>query len=73
LHCAGALVTLPIYFVNIFFDEQTPQALATAIEKFESMEDAFNVRDVFTGWTAQFSKDEFKKRILSVIDERRII
>jgi glycosyltransferase involved in cell wall biosynthesis len=69
----GALDTIKENATGIFFDEQTPEALASAIAKFESMEASFGDRDVFTEWTAQFSKDEFKKRVRSVIDERRRI
>jgi glycosyltransferase involved in cell wall biosynthesis len=69
----GVLDTVKENVTGIFFDEQTPQALVAAIEKFESMEQHFTDRAVFCEWTRQFSKDEFVKRVRSIVDERRRI
>jgi glycosyltransferase involved in cell wall biosynthesis len=67
----GALDTVKENVTGIFFDEQTPQSLAEAIEKFETTESRFADREAFTRHVEQFSKDEFKKRVARIVAERK--
>jgi hypothetical protein len=57
---------------GLFFDEQTPESLIGAIERFETAEKegVFGCRNTFTEHVRHFSADAFKERIRKVITER---
>jgi len=59
----GALDTVHDGKTGLFFDEQTPESLAAAILRFESAEDSFTDRSVFTEHVKKFSKEAFKERV----------
>jgi glycosyltransferase involved in cell wall biosynthesis len=67
----GVLDTVKENVTGIFFDEQAPSSLAAALDKFESMEDRFTDRDVFTGQAKQFSKAAFLERVKKIIAEQK--
>jgi glycosyltransferase involved in cell wall biosynthesis len=67
----GALDTVKDGVTGLFFDEQTPQSLAAALERFESLEGAFADRAAFTAHAARFSKEAFKERVGKIIAERK--
>jgi glycosyltransferase involved in cell wall biosynthesis len=69
----GVLDTIKENVTGIFFDEQTPAALIQALDRFEAMEKNFSNREVFTEQVRQFSREAFKERIKSIIDERKRI
>ncbi|GMO50522.1 MAG: glycosyltransferase [Termitinemataceae bacterium] len=67
----GVMDTLLENKTCIFFEEQTPAALNTAIEYFESCKEKFDDRTVFTNHVQQFSKAAFKDRIIKIIKEHK--
>ncbi|MDR0402599.1 MAG: glycosyltransferase [Treponema sp.] len=67
----GVLDTVKENVTGLFFDEQNPASLAKAIERFETMEDAFGNREAFTAHVKQFSREAFKERISRIIGERK--
>ncbi|MHC6201926.1 glycosyltransferase [Breznakiellaceae bacterium SP9] len=67
----GVLDTVTENVTGIFFDEQTPEALAGAITAFESMEGRFADREAFTAHVQQFSKEAFSKRFEELVAQRR--
>jgi glycosyltransferase involved in cell wall biosynthesis len=67
----GVLDTVRENVTGIFFDEQTPASLIQAMDKFETMEAQFSDREQFTRHVQQFSKEEFKSRIVRIIAERK--
>jgi glycosyltransferase involved in cell wall biosynthesis len=67
----GVLDTVKENVTGIFFDEQTPESLIKALDKFESLENIFSDREQFTNHVRQFSKEAFKNKISRVIEERR--
>ncbi|GHV02248.1 glycosyl transferase [Spirochaetia bacterium] len=67
----GVLDTVKENITGIFFDEQTPAALVQAMDRFETMEAQFSDRVPFTNHVQQFSKEEFKSRIVRIIAERK--
>jgi glycosyltransferase involved in cell wall biosynthesis len=67
----GVLDTVKENVTGIFFDEQTPASLIQALDRFEGIEGQFRNRELFAGQVRQFSKEEFKKRVQKIIDERR--
>jgi glycosyltransferase involved in cell wall biosynthesis len=67
----GVLDTVKENVTGLFFDEQTPASLVRALDRFETMGDAFSGREVFTAQVRQFSREAFKERIQSIINERR--
>jgi glycosyltransferase involved in cell wall biosynthesis len=69
-HDGGALDTVKDGVTGIFFDEQTPESLISALDYFETNL-KFHDRNVFTEHVRQFSKEVFKERIQRVIEERR--
>jgi glycosyltransferase involved in cell wall biosynthesis len=66
----GALDTVKENVTGIFFDEQTADSLAAAIERFETMVGQFADRAAFTAHVKQFSKEAFRTRIAGLIAER---
>jgi glycosyltransferase involved in cell wall biosynthesis len=69
----GALDTVKENVTGLFFDEQTPESLIVAMERFEKNEEQFANRSQFTSHVQQFSKDEFKKRIQRVLEKKEIM
>ena len=60
----GAIDTVIPGKTGVFFERQTPESLADAINRFEKMQ--FVVDNLFTN-SQKFSKEVFKKRILDAI------
>jgi glycosyltransferase involved in cell wall biosynthesis len=69
----GALETVKENVTGLFFDEQTPQSLIEAMNKFEQNEVTFSNRELFTSHVQQFSKAAFIERVRRVLDERERI
>jgi len=71
----GALDTVKENITGIFFDEQSPESLINAIERFEALEadGAFKDRELFSNHVRQFSREAFKERVKKIIDERKRI
>ena len=69
----GALDTIAENITGIFFDEQTPQSLISAMDKFEQNEVTFTGREVFNNHVRQFSKAAFIQRVRRIIDEKKRI
>ncbi|QQO09793.1 glycosyltransferase [Breznakiella homolactica] len=67
----GVLDTVKENVTGLFFEEQTPMSLIKAMDAFESMEPRFQDREQFAAHVQQFSKDEFIRRMNSIIEERR--
>ena len=68
----GALETIKDGVTGIFFNEQTPESLITALDYFEKN---FNTpdRDVFNEHVQKFSTDTFKEKFQNVLNERKRI
>ena len=69
----GALDTVKENVTGIFFNEQTPQSLISAMDFFEKNEVTFKDRQLFINHVQGFSKAEFILRIKSVLEERAYI
>ena len=69
----GVLDTVTENVTGIFFDEQTPQSLISAMDKFEQNEVTFTGREVFNNHVRQFSKEAFIQRVRRIIDEKKRI
>lgn len=70
----GALDTVKENITGIFFDQQTPESLIDALERFESLPpDTFADRQQFTNHVQQFSREAFIERIQQVVSERKRI
>jgi glycosyltransferase involved in cell wall biosynthesis len=69
----GARDTIRENVTGIFFDEQTPDSLIKALDRFELVESAFLERGPFRSHVRQFSREKFKERILKIIEERKRI
>jgi glycosyltransferase involved in cell wall biosynthesis len=69
----GAVETVKENATGLFFDEQTPQSLIDAMNKFEQNEAAFNNRELFNSHVRQFSKTAFFENIRRILDERKRI
>jgi glycosyltransferase involved in cell wall biosynthesis len=67
----GVLDTVKENVTGLFFDEQNPASLISAMERFEAMEDTFKDREAFSAHVRQFSREAFKERISRIIGERR--
>ena len=67
----GALETVKENVTGIFFDEQTSSSLQLAINKFESMRDQFNDRDLFRAHVQNFSNNVFMEKMSKIIFERK--
>ena len=66
----GALDTIKENVTGIFFDEQTPDSLITAMDRFEKEFIKYD-RSIFNEHVKQFSKTAFIERIQRVINERK--
>jgi glycosyltransferase involved in cell wall biosynthesis len=64
----GVLDTVKENVTGIFFDEQTAESLAGALDEFESGRCKLGSRAEFTAQAARFSKAAFKERILRVVE-----
>lgn len=69
----GALDTVKENITGLFFDEQTPESLISAMEIFEKTEVTFKDRGLFNSHVQQFSKSAFIERIRRVLEEKRRI
>jgi len=69
----GALETVKENVTGLFFDEQTPQSLIVAMERFEQNEVTFKTRELFNVHVQQFSKAAFIERVRRVLDEKKRI
>jgi len=69
----GALETVKENVTGLFFDEQTPQSLIAAMERFERNEVTFKTRQLFNEHVQQFSKFAFLGRIRSILEEKKRI
>jgi len=69
----GVLDTVKENITGIFFDEQSPESLIKAIDRFEAMETdgTFAAREAFSNHVRQFSREAFKERVQKIIDERK--
>ncbi|MDR2758265.1 MAG: glycosyltransferase [Spirochaetaceae bacterium] len=67
----GVLDTVKENVTGLFFDEQTPDSLTAALDKFEALEDNFTNRRQFTEQVKQFSREEFIRRVGRIIAERK--
>ncbi|MDR2479579.1 MAG: glycosyltransferase, partial [Treponema sp.] len=67
----GALDTVLENVTGIFFDEQTPESLIAAMDRFETNEGLFNDRLKFSAHVQQFSRAAFIERMRKVIDEKK--
>jgi glycosyltransferase involved in cell wall biosynthesis len=69
----GALDTVKENVTGVFFDEQTPEALIAAMDRFEKNEALFTNREIFSVHVSQFSKAAFIERIQKIIAEKKRI
>jgi len=69
----GAVETIKENVTGFFFDEQTPESLIAAIDRFEYNEVQFSGRDAFKNHVQQFSKSAFIERMHRVLEEKRRI
>jgi glycosyltransferase involved in cell wall biosynthesis len=67
----GALDTVRENVTGLFFDEQTPESLAAAMDRFEANEALFADRAAFSAHVSQFSKAAFIGRVQRIVDERK--
>jgi glycosyltransferase involved in cell wall biosynthesis len=66
----GALDTVKEGVTGLFFNEQTPESLVAAMEKFEKSEVTFYNRKMFNEHVQQFSRTAFIERIRRILEER---
>jgi glycosyltransferase involved in cell wall biosynthesis len=66
----GAVDSIEDMVTGVFFDEQTPESLVKAIEKFESLEYRFSDRSPFTDHVNRFSRESFKQGMIHIIEEK---
>jgi len=69
----GAVETVQENVTGIFFDEQTPESLIKAMDRFEQIEVTFRERRLFNNHVRQFSKSAFIDRMHRVLEEKRRI
>jgi len=69
----GALDTVKENVTGVFFDEQTPESLAKAIESFELNEGLFRDREPFKNHALKFSKAAFIERLRRTLEKRERI
>jgi glycosyltransferase involved in cell wall biosynthesis len=67
----GALDTVKENVTGIFFDEQTPQSLIDAMDRFEKNEGLFSDRAAFSAHARQFSRAAFIERLRKIIEQRK--
>ncbi|PIV81134.1 glycosyl transferase [bacterium CG17_big_fil_post_rev_8_21_14_2_50_64_8] len=64
---AGGILDTQTDETAVFFDEQTPEAVAAAVRTFMEREGGFSA-DALRANAARFSRDEFKRRFKAVVD-----
>jgi glycosyltransferase involved in cell wall biosynthesis len=69
----GAHETVKENVTGLFFDEQTPESLINAMDRFEKNADIFSDRTQFSSHVQQFSKAAFIERVKKIIDEKKRI
>jgi len=69
----GAVETVKENVTGIFFDEQTPESLIKAMDRFEQIEVTFRERRLFNSHVQQFSKAAFIERMHRVLEEKKRI
>ena len=69
----GVTDTVKNGVTGLFFDEQNPASLIKALDEFESKEDRFHDRSVFSSHVEQFSREAFKERIRRIVAEKKRI
>jgi glycosyltransferase involved in cell wall biosynthesis len=67
----GVLDTVRENVTGIFFDEQSPESLIKAMDRFEAMEGQFSGREAFTEQVKPFSREAFKERVSRIIAEQK--
>jgi glycosyltransferase involved in cell wall biosynthesis len=67
----GALDSVKENITGIFFNEQTPESLISAMDHFEKKSDNFCDRQLFNSHVQQFSKPAFFERMQKVIEEKK--
>lgn len=66
----GALDSIKENCTGMFFDEQTPAALAECMDRFERAERNFCDREVFNQHVRQFAEEEFIRKISYIVQNR---
>jgi glycosyltransferase involved in cell wall biosynthesis len=69
----GVLDTVKENITGLFFDEQSPESLIAALDRFEQNEELFINRRQFSDHVLKFSKTAFIERMHRVLEERRRI
>jgi len=69
----GAVETVKEDVTGILFDEQTPESLIKAMDRFEQIEVTFRERRLFNNHARQFSKTAFIERMRRVLEEKKRI
>ena len=69
----GAVETVKEDVTGILFDEQTPESLIKAMDRFEQIEVTFRERRLFNNHVRQFSKASFIERMRRVLEEKKRI
>jgi glycosyltransferase involved in cell wall biosynthesis len=69
----GALDTVKENITGIFFEEQTPESLIMAMNRFEQIEVKFKERRLFNDHVQQFSQSAFIGSMHKVLEEKRRI
>ena len=64
----GALETVVDGKTGLFFDEQTPDSLISAVERFEAMEAMFDPAEI-RRHAEGFDRAVFKRKIAALVDE----
>jgi len=69
----GALETVKENVTGLFFDEQTPESLIAAMNKFEQNLSNFSDRQLFINHVQQFSKTAFLEKLQLIIEKKERI
>jgi glycosyltransferase involved in cell wall biosynthesis len=64
----GVLDTILENKTGVFFEEQNSGSLIDALDTFEKNESKYSDRDIYREHVQQFSKEEFKKRIIGIVN-----
>jgi len=67
----GSLDTVKDGVTGIFFDEQTPESLIKAMDRFEACKEQFRNRENFNAHVRKFSREAFKEKIMRVVTEKK--
>lgn len=66
----GALETVKDGVSGLFFENQTPESLIEALERFERIEQTFNPQNIHQ-YAKQFGKENFKQTVLKFVESCR--